>query len=257
MTGNPSASRLAAGWLTCLCLCGPLFLAACGDLPAAGTAVPSAPVPLRTRGEGIASAPCGPLWPTDGAITLRGLYRTSGSQSYLDVSRIVTGTAPCWARFFLDRDLGLGTVAWDAPAYIEVSGWVSSERWSSAGLWDLRVTGWVELGWGDAAAWSACGQAVSAHATALQGLDWSGLATPAYVTGTAGYRPALEDLDDLPWLPIGADDGRPLLLLEAHGPDLPPVRPLVSRWISLECVYDLEAGRVLELVATIRGEVQE
>jgi hypothetical protein len=258
MTVKPSAApRSSAGGPCCFLLLGLLLLSGCGETRAAAPATPAALPPLRTRSEGVASGPCGPLWPEGEQVTLRGFYRTSGNQAYIDVSHILTGAPPCWARFFLDRDLGLGAISWDSPAYVEVTGQASTERWSSAGLWDLQVTRWTDLSWSSAAATVACRQAVAAQAATLRGIEWSSLASPAYVTGTVGFRPAVEDLASLSWRPIGADDSRPLLLLEARGPDLPPVRPLVYRWVSVDCVYSLETQQVAELVATIRGEVQE
>lgn len=238
-----------------------LLLASCGSLvpPGPETVLPvtvSAPA-LQTRAEGDASTPCGPLWTEGERVTLRGLYRTSGGRAYLDVTRVSPSGPPCWARFFLDRDLGLGTVVWDKPGYAEVVGLPSSSHWDSLGLWDLQVLRSTVLPLDVDAARAACGLAVAGQSAALRALDWSALALPGFVTGTAGFRPTPADLSGLAIQLDGADDRRPLLVLTARGPDLPEVHPLVHRWIALECVVDLESGQALTLTATIRGEVQE
>jgi len=262
MAGNPSASRSAHRWAALFpcCFLGMLLLFSCGQVPTADpgrTDVAGSAPALHTRPEAVSHTPCGPLWSEGEEATLRGLYRTSGEQAYIDVVRVQSGAPPCWARFFLDRDIGLGAVSWDAPYYLEVTGRPSSARWSSPGLWDLQVARWSELPFDTGTAREACRQAVAAQSAALQQLDWAALASPAYVTGTAGFRPAGADLAQAEVDIIGADDREPLLVMEAVGPDLPQVRPLVRRWVSVECVYDLEQARVTALVATIAGEVQE
>jgi hypothetical protein len=238
------------------------LLSACGQVPAAPTvpvqALPSAlPLVLETRPEETTSTPCGPLWSEDEQVTLRGLYRMAGTDGYLDVNRVSAGAPPCWARIFLDQDLGLAPVAWEDPAYIEVTGLLSSSRWDSAGLWDIQVFRWSVLPLDLAAARAACRQVVVAHTTVLQELDWSSLALPGYVTGTAGFRPAAVDLAGVAVRVEGADDRSARIVLTARGPDLPAVHPLVTRWVSIECVYDVSQSQVVHIVATIRGEVQE
>lgn len=219
---------------------------------------------LYTRPEGDGRAPCGPLWEEGAEVTLHGLYRTSGQGSgfgthpYLDVVHFSSDGSSCWARIFLlGRNVDLGTVPWDAPLYLEVGGRISAGRWSSPGLWDLQVGRWSILPLDSRVVREACQAAVEAHLSELEALDWAALALPSYVTGTAGFRPDAEGLCHLEMHFLGSDDSRPLLLLEGRGPAMPPVRPLVERWVSLECVYDLAQGQVLELVATIRGEVHE
>lgn len=258
-THRSGPGRFAPLVLMLLC---PLMLGACagepGVLPAGSGSSPVPPA-LETRPEQETPVPCGALWDEGTPVRLRGLYRTSGDQPFLDVLRLsAPGQTPCWARFFLlGQDLGLGKVAWGAPRYVEVSGRLASDRWSSAGLWDLAVSGWAVLPLDVTEAERTCRQAVAAQTKALQALDWAGLAAPSYVTGTAGFVPAAGALAQATFQPLGVDDREPLLLLEARGPDLPAVRPLVTRWVAVECVYNLEQGRVLQLVATIRGEVQE
>jgi hypothetical protein len=250
----------------CLPACSLVLLAllsTCGNVPtpaaAPVVALPSPlPLPLNTRPEGAAGAPCGPLWPDGEQATLRGLYRTAGKDGYLDVSRAAADTPPCWARFFLlDQDLGLGSVEWEAPVYVEVVGLPSSSRWNTAGLWDVQVLRWTVLPLDLAAARAACRQAVIEQTTALQTLDWASLALPGYVTGTAGFRPSAAELAGVTVQLDGADDRAARLLLTARGPNLPSVQPLVTRWASFECQYDIPQGQVVQIVATIRGEVQE
>lgn len=254
--------RKRAGLLFSLLVCGLAFVAACGEVPTIGTApvvsLPPAPsLSLSTHPEGTTSTPCGPLWPEGEQVTLRGLYRTAGDDGYLDVTRAAADAPPCWARFFLVPNPGLGPIAWEDPVYVEVVGLVSSSRWDSPGLWDVQVLRWAELPLDLAAARAACRQAVAAQTTTLQSLDWSGLALPGYVTGTAGFRPSAAELADVAVQLDGTDDRAALILLTARGPNLPAVRPLVTRWVSLECVYDAAQGRVVQIAATIRGEVQE
>lgn len=233
---------------------GLLFLGACTS----GRASPLRNPPPHTRPEGVGRSPCGPLWEEGAEATLRGLYRTSSQGAYLDVSHFSADGSSCWARFFLlSRSMDLGTVPWEAPLYVEVGGWLSAGRWSSPGLWDLQVERWSVLPLDGPAVREACQAAVEAHLSELEALDWAALALPSYVTGTAGFRPDEEGLRRLEMQFLGSDDGQPLLLLEGRGPALPPVRPLVERWVAVECVYDLAQGQVVELVATIRGEVHE
>ena len=262
MVGGVAKNRVSQ---CCLLTSGLLvltLLSACGQVPAIPTvpvqALPSAlPLSLNTRSEGVVSTPCGPLWPEDEQVILRGLYRVAGKDGYLDVTRISMDEPACWARFFLDQDLGLGEVDWGNPAYVEVIGLPSSSRWGTAGLWDVQVGERTVLSRDLATARAACRQAVVEQTTALQELDWSSLALPAYVTGTAGFQPSAAELADVTVDLTGADDRSALVLLTAKGPDLPPVKPLVTRWVSIECVYDGTQQQVVRIVATIRGEVQE
>jgi hypothetical protein len=255
-------SKLAA--LLGLCLLGLCFsgCASSGSEPTADrppiaptTSVP--PPPLQTLVEGDVSFPCGPLWPEDEKITVRGLYRTSGDRAYLDIYRPQSEGPACWARFFVERDLGLGKVEWQNPRYLEVTGLLSAERWSSAGLWDLKVTDWVLLRFDLAEAQSACLDAVVAQSAALHDLDWAALAIAPYYTATIGFRPTVAERGQFQVKALGADDSRPFVYLTVEGPELPEYRPLVRRWVAVDCLYDLEKGQVKELVATIRGEVQE
>lgn len=232
---------------------GLLFLWTCGSKPAS----PLRNLSLRTRPEEIGRTPCGPLWEESTVVTLRGLYRTSGGEAYLDVLHFFSDGSSCWTRFFWVGGAAPGTVSWEAPLYVEVTGRLSAGRWSSPGLWDLQVERWSVLPLDGPVVREACQAAVTAHLSDLEALDWAALALPSYVTGTAGFRPDAEGLRRLELHFLGSDDSRPFLLLEGRGPALPPVRPLVERWVSLECVYDLAQGQVLELVATIRGEVHE
>ncbi len=243
-----------------LLVLGLFSLWACTSEPAS----PLGDLPLHTRPEGAGRAPCGPLWEEGAEVTLRGLYRTSGQgdefgiRPYLDVVHFFSDASSCWARIFLlGRSVEMGTVSWDAPLYVEVGGRLSAGRWSSPGLWDLQVERWSILLLDGRAVREACQAAVAAHLSDLEALDWAALALPSYVTGTAGFRPDAEGLRRLEIHFLGGDDGRPLLLLEGKGPALPPVRPLVERWVAVECVYDVAQGQVVELVATIRGEVHE
>lgn len=263
MAGGPPLPSNLFRLRLCACGLGLLaFLSACGQVPTVGVvptaaSAPALSLPLGTRPEGDAITPCGPLWPEDRPVTLRGLYRTAGADGYLDVSRVSGDAPPCWARFFLDHDLGLGPGAWEDPAYVEVVGLLSSSRWNSAGLWDVQVLRWAALPLDLDAARAACRQAVLEQTTALQELDWSSLALPGYVTGTVGFRPSAAELAGATVRLDGADDRAAQIVLTARGPDLPPVRPLVTRWVALECVYDVPQGRVVQITATIRGEVQE
>lgn len=239
-----------------------LLVSACGvpTEPAAGPAAAASPgplPPLQTRAEGDVAAPCGALWLEGEQVSLRGLYRTAGEQAYLDVWRIAEDGVSCWARFFLDKDLGLGAVHWEEPLYLQVSGRPQVGRWSSPGLWDLQVAEWSELAYDAGAARQSCRGAAATLSAELQGLDWAALALPSYYTATAGFRPSAGDLSELQIQIVGADERRPILLLEAKGPLLPQSRTLVYRWMALECHYDLEWGQVVALVATVRGEVQE
>jgi len=231
-----------------------LTLSECGATPDTFSTPPVLP-PLRTRSELVAVPPCGPLWAEGASATVRGLYRTSGDRAYLDI--VHAGEPPCWARILLQPDLGLGAVSSDAPRYVEVTGRLSSSAWSTAGLWDLEVERWTLLSLDVAAAQQACQEAVAGQTAALQAVDWAALAMPTYVTGTAGFVPPAEGLARPAVHLLGTDDRQALLFLEARGPDLPPVRPLVTRWVAVECRYDLSSGRVLELVASIRGQVEE
>lgn len=242
------------GLLALAAACGPA--ATIGAVPVA-TLPPTLPLALTVRPEGTNPSPCGALWPEGEQVTLRGLYRTTGADGYLDVSRSSAAAPPCWARFFLDRDVGLGSVAWEDPVYLEVVGLLSTSRWDTAGLWDVQVLRWTVLPLDQAAARAACRQAVVQQTAALQELDWASLALAAYVTGTAGFRPAAADLAGVTVQLDGADDRSGLILLTARGPDLPPVRPLVTRWVALECLYDISRGQVVQITATIRGEVLE
>lgn len=229
-----------------------------GGLLACGPAIFPETPPLHTRLEGGDRAPCGPLWEEGAELALRGLYRTSGREAYLDVLHFFPDGSSCWARFFLlGRSMDLGTVPWDTPLYVEVGGRLSAGRWSSPGLWDLQVEHWTTLPLDGRAVREACREAVATHLSDLEALDWAALALPSYVTGTAGFRPDMEEFRHMEMHLVGGDDIRPLFLLEGRGPTLPPVRPLVERWVAVECVYDVDRGKVLELVATIRGEVHE
>ncbi len=230
-----------------------LFLWACTSGPAT---VPENLL-LRTRPEGSDRFPCGPLWEVGEQVPLRGLCRTSGGQPYLDVV-VLTDTSFCWARFFLQgKEMGIGEVSWNEPRYVEVTGRILPDPGGVHGRWTLGVERWAVLPLNLAAVRESCRQAVAKQAAELVALDWAALALPAYVTGTAGFRPQEESLHHLEMVPVGVDVREPLLLLEARGPTLPPVRPLVERWVVLECFYDLEQERVVSLVATIQGEVQE
>jgi hypothetical protein len=157
----------------------------------------------------------------------------------------------------LDKDLGLGKITWDTPAYVQVTGLLSAGRWDSPGLWDLQVIRWQALPLDVAAVQASCRSAVATQVLALQALDWASLALPSFITGTAGFRPSAADLANVVVRLDGADDRSPLLVLTARGPDLPNVRPLVHRWVAVECVYDVGQKQVVEVVATIQGEVQE
>lgn len=262
MLGNLSTHGFGRRWVGpfSMAVLSLLVMSSCGSEPTGSAllSTPPVPPPLRTRGEMVSLSPCGPLWTEGVSATVRGLYRRSGEQAYLDVVHIFPGNAePCWARFFLREDLGLGAVSWDVPRYVEVTGRLSASSWSSAGLWDLEAERWTLLPLDVSAVQQACREAVAAQTAALQALDWAALAMPTYVTGTMGFVPSAEALARPAVRLLGADDRQPLLFLEARGPDLPPVRPLVTRWIAVECLYDLARGQVVELVATIRGEVQE
>ena len=252
----PAPARLFACALALLTL-----LAACGEVPldTVPVAAPPSPLPLplNTRAEGLAGGPCGALWSEDEPVTLRGLYRTVGAAGYLDVSHVDPDGPPCWARFFLDQDLGLGPSDWEDPAYVEVVGLLSSSGWGSAGLWDVQVLRWTTLPLDPAVARSACRQAVAGQTAPLQRVDWASLALPGFVTGTAGFRPTTADLAAVTVTLNGADDRAGLLVLTARGPDLPAVRALVTRWVALECLYDMNLGQVVQITATIQGEVQE
>lgn len=261
MLGNLSTHGFGRRWVGpfFMAVVGLLVMSSCGSEPTASALSTPPVLPLlRTRSEMVSLSPCGPLW-TEGALaTVRGLYRRSGGRAYLDVAHIFPdGAVPCWARFFLKEDLGLGAVDWDAPRYVEVTGRLSASSWSSAGLWDIEAERWTLLPLDVSAARRACQGAVAAQTAALQALDWAALAMPTYVSGTSGFVPSAEALARPAVRFLGIDEQRPLLLMEARGPDLPPVRPLVTRWVAVECLYDLERGQVVELVATIRGEVQE
>lgn len=251
-------------WGPCLVLLCSWLLLGCtregaGSMPTGGEALaaPTGRPQLRTRQEGVGVDACGGIWPQEERVTVRGLFRTAGEQAYLDVVHMPPESPPCWARLFLDPQPDVGRVSWEAPLYLEVSGWLSTSRWSSAGLWDLRVDEWAELLFDPVGARQACREAVRAATAELQQLDWGSLATPTYAEVTAAYHLSAEDLASVEVQIQGVDPDRPLVLLTARGPDLPQVRPLVFRWVAVECVYDVAAEQVLVLVATIQGEVQE
>jgi hypothetical protein len=248
------------GLLLFLLLWAGQHLGACGQA-ATGSAPttldpPAGPV-LRTRDEGADVSACGPLWPESGTVTLRGLYRTSGDEAYIDAYRGLAGESPCWSRFFLDPVPELGVVSWEAPRYVEVTGRVSTIRWSSPGLWDLQVDDWSLLPFDPEAVGKRCQRGIADHADDLRRLDWERLSFPAFYTGTASFEPLPDSFGTFRMTILGADDRQPMVLLAGEGPELPPVRPLVRRWIAVDCVYDLDEERVVQLIATIRGELQE
>ncbi len=253
-------------FLFCLAL-----LSSCGQVPIPGsvdTSLPTMP-PLYTRPERTASVPCQSHWSKGETATVRGLYRTSGDEAYLDligsesalersstarsgVSTPEGSSAPCWTRLFLRGGPAGAVVSWADPLYVEASGTIQPR--DTGGLWEMQVRQSGELPFDPGAARAACRQAVQDRATELQALDWSLLAIPGYVTGTAGFHPQPEAFSQAQVLLLGTDERQPFLWAVVRGPDLPEVKPLVHRWVEVECLYDLDQARVVQLTATIRGE---
>ncbi len=246
--------------LFCLAL-----LSSCGQIPPVGPLnLPSpTPLPIFTRPEQAASVPCPALWNEGETATVRGLYRISGGEAYLDLVRADSaapsestltpaGFAPCWTRLFLRGEPTRAVVSWDDPLYVEAAGPVHLP--SASGLWEMQVQHSTQLPFDPEFVRLACRQAVLDQEDDLQSLDWSQLAAPGYMTGTIGFHLQPEAFAQAQVLLLGTDDRKPLLWAVVRGPDLPEVKPLVHRWVEVECVYDLDRAQLVQLTATIRGE---
>ncbi len=246
--------------LFCLAL-----LSSCGQIPPVGSlnTPPPTPLPIYTRPEQAASVPCPALWKEGETATVRGLYRTSGEEAYLDLVRADSaassdstlapgGSVACWTHLYLRGEPRRAVASWDDPLYVEASGPVHLP--SASGFWEMQVKHSTQLTFDPEAIRLACRQAVLDQADDLQSLDWSQLAAPGYVTGTAGFYPQPEAFAQAQVLLLGTDDRKPLLWAVVRGPDLPEVKPLVHRWVEVECAYDLDRAQPMYLTATIRGE---
>ena len=68
----------------------------------------------------------------------------------------------------------------------------------------------------------------------------------------AAYR-AVPPLEDLQWKPVAVHEPHGKLVLEATVDTLPVHAPLVTRWLKLYLLYDMQGKSILRVTITIRG----
>ena len=102
-------------------------------------------------------------------------------------------------------------------------------------------------------------------AQSLSTIDYPALSLPDFVTYTRALTIYPVDFTDFRGHPLTVEafgtgtNGERWTLYAWQGPEIPqhPDRPQVYRWITTYALYDMNAGRVTLLLATIRGEVHE
>lgn len=103
---------------------------------------------------------------------------------------------------------------------------------------------------------------ISKEGARLGAVDYAALAIDPFKDVTKQLTLSVSDFQGGEmWLDaVGRQDGANRWLLYGYtGPQMPrrPDRPLVYRWVQTYALYDMDADKVLRLIATIRGEVHE
>jgi hypothetical protein len=105
--------------------------------------------------------------------------------------------------------------------------------------------------------------AISTSGDLLATIDYSALSLPDFVTQTRQLKLTPDDFADARVeLDAVADlhgETPSWALYRWEGPTIPahPDRPLVTRWVYVYALYDPADARVVRLLATIRGQVEE
>ncbi|MBU0494549.1 MAG: hypothetical protein KKA73_02700 [Chloroflexi bacterium] len=184
--------------------------------------------------------------PVDLGDPVRGLYGAAGDYRWVDVYRL-GDTELTWQRAYLDRTLPV-----TPPAYVSVR----VQRL----LGDDGPIRWAVLDWEQLplpAVEAACASAIRDNSAAIESVDLGPLSHPGYAKSTAAWRPATADLADPRPVLMAVDAESQAAICRWQGPTLPSVKPLVTRWLVLYPVYDLQAGRVTRIMVTIEGQVEE
>jgi hypothetical protein len=127
---------------------------------------------------------------------------------------------------------------------------------------------WIEsaaagVGWSDLPqARKAVEDTIRAEADRLAAVDYPSLSLPNFITQTRAMKiePSHFASGEL-YVDAYAEgkNGNRWALYVWRGPELPkdPAKPLVTRWIQVYALYDLQQERVTRLLATIAGQVLE
>ncbi len=105
--------------------------------------------------------------------------------------------------------------------------------------------------------------AIRSAAFNLAAVPYASLSLPAFVTPTLALSIKSVDFTGqdarLDSWGISRSGSAGWILYYWRGPEVPPhpERPLVNRWVTVYALYDMATGRVVRLVATIRGEALE
>jgi hypothetical protein len=104
--------------------------------------------------------------------------------------------------------------------------------------------------------------AIRSEAYRLADVNYASLSLPDFMASTGALLLVAGDFTGQP-LSVEAfgtgKNGEKWTLYAWQGPEITqhPDRPLVHRWIQTYALYDMDAGKVTLLLATIRGEVYE
>ncbi len=189
--------------------------------------------------------------PGPAALTspVRGLYGPAGD-SYPQVDVYQLGERDlAWTPVYLDRPLAV-----EPLAYVSVRG---APGLVADGLTRLAVSDWERLPLDRATIEQAGAAAIRENAAAIQRVNLGPLAHPGYAESTAAWRPEAAALSSPQPTLVAVDADRQQVVCRWQGPTLPAVKPLVTRWLVLYPVYDVPAGRVVRIVVTIEGQVEE
>ncbi|MEP6774581.1 MAG: hypothetical protein ABJA50_03210 [Chloroflexota bacterium] len=114
----------------------------------------------------------------------------------------------------------------------------------------------------ETAARGAVLEAIKAHGGELAAVDYSALSLDAFKDVTRQVHLTADSFagGDARLEYTGEQDGQlAWLLYDYRGQMIPqlPGRPQVFRWVQVYALYDVRNARLIRLVATVRGEVQE
>lgn len=219
--------------------------AACVAPPPAGSSTVSAswptpqPAPFVAVPEMTFTGPDQPV--PDGPVdALAGLYGQYGS-SLLTSCRIEKNRMLC-SRLQAVLDA-------DRPQVVEVAGQVANGT--------LNAESWNPVAW-DQASQAAMAQAhLDQAAPALAGFDWSRISRPDFAESSRQVHLAEAELKALPIELAGYDSTGKRIIWRAQGPDMPPQKPLVTRYPVLYIVTDPAGSLPSEMFVTIEGHVEE
>jgi hypothetical protein len=182
------------------------------------------------------------------ASPVQGLYGAAGDTWWVDAYRLGE-TELAWMRVYLDRPLSV-----EPLAYVSVRG---TPTLIGDGLNGLAVSDWERLRLARATIEQACAAAIRENAAAIQSVNLGPLAHPGYAESTSAWRPDAAALSSPQPALMAVNADRQQAICRWQGPTLPAVKPLVTRWLVLYPVYDLQAGRVTRIVVTIEGQLEE